>query len=75
MRKTQRRGPATEKALKEEQGRVERIKAYWMARGYLVDVTVELGGYSEEIYQAITVVRSDLVNGLPVRRVTEVVRR
>lgn len=42
-----------------------RLKAYWTARGYDIDVTVREGGFHPAVRSVRFDVRSNLVNGLP----------
>jgi len=47
-----------------------RIEAYWRERGYEVVVKLVDAGFAAAMRSARIDVRSDMVNGLPVRRVT-----
>ena len=42
-----------------------RLKAYWIARGYDIDVTVREGGFHPAVRSVRFDVRSNMRNGLP----------
>mgnify|MGYP001440345190 CR=1 FL=1 len=47
---------------------VQTIRAYWERRGFDVEVDIETGGFDKVNRAAIISIRSDMVNGFPVRR-------
>ncbi len=49
----------------------ERIEDYWRGQGYEVDVKLVDAGFQAAMRSARTDVRSDMVNGLPIRRLKE----
>lgn len=49
----------------------ERIRAYWLVRGFEVNTWLDQEGYDDGLRQFIYSVRSDMVNGLPARRVSQ----
>jgi len=51
-----------------------KIKEYWESRGYEVDVDLINSGFVAAMRSARTDVRSDMVNGMPRRRVPSEVR-
>jgi|GEM_PF-2989745 len=46
-----------------------KIRAFWNARNYEVTTRIEDAGFSNKGGQALVMVRSDMINGLPVARV------
>jgi hypothetical protein len=46
----------------------QRIEEYWRDRGYAVDVKLIEAGFVAAMRSARTDVRSDMVNGLPMRK-------
>lgn len=53
----------------------QRIEEYWRDRGFKVDVKLIEAGFVAAMRSARTDVRSDMVNGFPVRREDENERR
>ncbi|MGF1462641.1 MAG: phosphoglycolate phosphatase [Maricaulaceae bacterium] len=47
----------------------QRIESYWRERGYEVSITLIDAGFMPAMRSARTDVRSDMVNGLPSRRI------
>jgi hypothetical protein len=47
----------------------QRIEEYWRERGYTVEVKLVEAGFVAAMRSARTDVRSDMVNGLPTKRV------
>lgn len=47
---------------------LEKIQAYWAGKGYDVHGQVFEAGYSERLRSTVYEVRTDLVNGMPQRR-------
>ncbi len=46
------------------------IRAYWLVRGYDVQISLVEGGFHKAMRSNRVDVRSEMVNGLPVRRAT-----
>ena len=46
----------------------QRIEEYWRERGYTVDVKLIEAGFVAAMRSARTDVRSDMVNGMPMRK-------
>ena len=47
----------------------QRIEEYWRERGYAVDIKLIEAGFVAAMRSARTDVRSDMVNGLPAKRI------
>lgn len=47
----------------------EKIEEYWQERGYAVDVEIVDAGFVSAMRSARADVRSDMINGMPRRRV------
>ena len=45
-----------------------KIRAFWNLRGFQVTTRIEDAGFSNKGGQALVMIRSDMINGLPVRR-------
>lgn len=52
----------------------QRIKDYWYQRGYLVSAWTEANKWSCATRVARVDVRTDMANGLPVRRVSDAIK-
>ena len=46
----------------------DKIEAYWRERGYDVDIDLVEGGFIAAMRSGRTDVRSNMINGMPVRR-------
>lgn len=46
----------------------DKIESYWRERGYDVDIDLVEGGFIAAMRSGRTDVRSDMINGMPVRR-------
>lgn len=46
----------------------DKIEAYWRDRGFDVDIDLVEGGFIAAMRSGRTDVRSDMINGMPVRR-------
>lgn len=47
---------------------LERLQAFWAERGYNVNGMVVEGGYSERLRSTVYEIKTDMVNGHPVRK-------
>lgn len=47
---------------------LSKIKEYWASKGYEVDGQIYPAGYSERLRSTVYEVRTDLVNGMPRKR-------
>ncbi|MAN65348.1 MAG: hypothetical protein ABJL57_11870 [Hyphomonas sp.] len=73
---TPQKGWSRNVVMEREERLAKRIKAYWFARGFLVETRIEVETFYDRVWQfPVPSIRSDMVNGLPVKRVSGRVRK